>query len=297
MAVVALFFECLADLDNIGGYFNSQLKPRDKSPTPQFQRDDTQREESPLFMEQDKDVLNGASNPFIETCDDTTDTTAEARGSDLTVNDHTLLAPVSHALQNAAIRGREDDFPQVDEVAEEARVGGSNALGWIRGAETEPRSTVLAKGRNEQVTLPTPQAPTSVHSRTRRLVTRATRDYEALKADFTFLSWTHKSLRRKFAKRIIKYRRRELHVCQGNCFNDLEEADHSNWEKGREIDALNASVAELQSQVKVLRSVVAERDEDYKEKCEENIQLKARIQELEQHTKKGKTVRFAASTK
>jgi peptidoglycan hydrolase CwlO-like protein len=77
----------------------------------------------------------------------------------------------------------------------------------------------------------------------------------------------------------------------------LEEADHRNWEKGQEIDSLKASVAGLQSQVEVLSSVIAERDGDHKEKCNENIQLKARIQELEQQAKKGKSVRFAVGTK
>jgi hypothetical protein len=49
--------------------------------------------------------------------------------------------------------------------------------------------------------------------------------------------------------------------------------------------------------VEVLSSAVAKCDGDYKEKCDENIQLKARIQELEQQAKKGKSVRFAAGTK
>lgn len=102
----------------------------------------------------------------------------------------------------------------------------------------------------------------------------------------------NKSLRRKLANR----RRTELNICQGNCFNDLEEADHRNWEKGQEIDSLKTSVAVLQSQVEVLNGVVAKRDLDYKGKCEENIQLKARIQELEQQAKKRKSVRFATGT-
>jgi predicted nuclease with TOPRIM domain len=120
----------------------------------------------------------------------------------------------------------------------------------------------------------------------RGLVKRATRDYEALGAD-------NKSLRRKLANR----RRTELNICQGNCFNDLEEADHRNWEKGQEIDSLKASIAVLQSQVEVLNGVIAKHDENCKDRCEENIQLRARIQELEQQVKKRKTVSFAAGTK
>lgn len=40
--------------------------------------------------------------------------------------------------------------------------------------------------------------------------------------------------------------------------------------------------------------MATKRDADYKEKCEEDVQLKVRIQQLEQLAKKGKTVRFAA---
>lgn len=75
-------------------------------------------------------------------------------------------------------------------------------------------------------------------------------------------------------------------MCQGDCFHALEEADHRNWEKGQEINALTDSVAVLQSKVENLSIVAAEND-----------QLKARIQELEQQAKKGKTVSFAAGTK
>jgi hypothetical protein len=46
-----------------------------------------------------------------------------------------------------------------------------------------------------------------------------------------------------------------------------------------------------------LSSAVARRDGNYKEKCDENIRLKARIQELEQQARKGKSVRFAAGAK
>lgn len=97
---------------------------------------------------------------------------------------------------------------------------------------------------------------------------------------------TCKNLRRTFAKRVAKFRRHELNVCQGDCFHDREEADHRNWEKGQEIKSHKDSVAELQSKVNEL-SIVAE----------EVDQLKARNRELEQQVKKGKAVRFAAGTK
>lgn len=238
MVVVALFFECLADLDNIGGYFNYQLKPRDKAPSPESQRHDTQREESPLFMKQYEDVLDGASESFGEGGESTTNTKAEAHGSEMTADSHALFPPAGHSLQSAAIHRREYDVPQEDEFSEdEVRVLGGSVMGMDEGAETG------VVDQNNQVALPTTQAPMPVQSRTRRLVNRTTRDYEALTADFKLLSRTYKTLRRTFARRVVKYRRRELHVCQGNCFHELEEADHRNWEKGQEIDSLKISVS------------------------------------------------------
>lgn len=154
-----------------------------------------------------------------------------------------------------------------------------------RGEETGgERPSLGDMDKERQVALSTTQAPTPL--RARRLVNRVTRDYQALMADFELLCRAHESLQRQFANR----RRTELKICQGDCFNDLEEADHCTWEKGEEIDSLKASVAGLQSQVELLGSVVAERDG-------ENVQLKARIRELEQQAKKGKAVRFAAGTK
>ena len=281
MVVVTLFFECLADLDNIGGYFNYQLKPRDKAPSPEAQRHDTQREESPLFMKEYEDVLGGTSESFGEGGDSTINTEAEAHGSEMTADSHALFPPAGHSLQSTAIHRREYDVPQEDEVSEdEVRVLGGSAMGMDEGAETG------VVDQNKQVALPTIQAPMPVQSRNRRLVNRTTRDYEALTADFKLLSRTYKTLRRTFARRVVKCRRRELHVCQGNCFHELEEADHRNWEKGREIDSLKTSVAAMQSQIKELSI-----------KAEENIQLKSRVQELEQQAKKGKTVRFATGRK
>lgn len=46
-----------------------------------------------------------------------------------------------------------------------------------------------------------------------------------------------------------------------------------------------------------MNGVIAKHDENCKDRCEENIQLRARIQELEQQVKKRKTVSFAAGTK
>jgi len=266
MVIVAIICEALADLDNIGGYFNCQLKPKLKATNPEqslTQDDtvDTQHEESPLFLEQDEDLdalahdtLGGVSDVFGEgsNSDSLMYTTADdGETRDDMSHQRMGSTPSNSSFTNTQDLGKLPSFHEVDEEMPMA-----------------PSTT---------------QAPTPM--RARRLLSRATRDHEALMAD-------NKSLRRKLANR----RRTELNICQGNCFNDLEEADHRNWEKGQEIDSLKTSVAVLQSQVEVLNGVVAKRDLDYKGKCEENIQLKARIQELEQQAKKRKSVRFATGT-
>lgn len=263
MVIIAIICEALADLENIGGYFYRQLKPKLKvtNPKQSLTHDDPQREESPLFMEHDEDVdalahdaLGGPSDGFGEggNSDSLMDTTADdGAARDDMFHQHMGSAPSDSSFTDTQDLGKLQSFHEMDEEMPVA-----------------PSTT---------------QAPTPM--RARRLLSRATREHEALMAD-------NKSLRRKLANR----RRTELNICQGNCFNDLEEADHRNWQKGQEIDSLKISVAVLQSQLEVLNSVVAERDRDYKEKSEENIQLKARIQELEQQAKKRKTVRFVAGT-
>jgi hypothetical protein len=287
MVIISIICEVLADLDNVGGYFNCQLKPKEKASSPQHERtyDDTQREESPLFMEQDdndhavqQDALGGASDFFDD------------GGASNSIMD------LDQTAQDEMHHQRTENPSSYGSFLNTARIGGGGVLGMNEGAETGDRPSVQNKNQNRkiaQLTLSTGRSPVSVPQKSRRLISRATRDYEVLVANFKLLSRSHKSLQRKLAKR----RRTELNVCQGNCFNDLDEADHRNWEKGQEIDSLKLSVAGLQSQVEVLSSMVADRDGDYKEKCDENIQLKARIQELEQQTKKGRSVRFAAGTK
>ena len=296
MVIIALCCEALADFGNIGGFFNRQLytkrkqvetpeqsktrktrggkdtthldsdleqdavKPQQKAHQPERKRAriDIPGHESPLFMEQDEEF--------------------QAVG------------------QDALDGGRADDLFDKDFKS----ILDATADKSDEEAETGDLPEVHGAGQIGQAALPTIHAPTSVPWRIRGRAMHTfldQKDYKALKADFDFMERTCKSLRRTFAKRVAKFRRRELHVCQGDCFHALEEADHRNWEKGQEIDSLKASVAGLQSQVEVLSNVVAERDGDYKEKCEEIIELKARIQELEQQAKKGKTVSFAAGTK
>lgn len=277
MVIIAIICEALADFGNTGGYFNCQLEPKHKAPSPQYSHahDDTQREESPLFMELDEnphtleqDALGGASDVFggggnsgslmDTTADDEKaedDVSRQCTGSTPVGSSFTDSQEVGKLVKDARRNEETGHHPSVEEMNEEVRAAPSIA-----------------------------QAPSPMTSR--GLVKRATRDYEALRAD-------NKSLRRKLANR----RRTELNICQGNCFNDLEEADHRNWEKGQEIDSLKASIAVLQSQVEMLNGVIAKHDENCKDKCEENIQLRARIQELEQQVKKRKTVSFAAGTK
>ncbi|KAM0711017.1 hypothetical protein Q7P35_001756 [Cladosporium inversicolor] len=216
VVVVAHFFECLADLDNIGGYFNRQLKLKDKAPSPRIQHGDTS-----LFMEQDEDVLNGASHLLGEGDGSTTNNTAEVHGSEMTADGHPILAPSGHTLQSAAIHERKDDPPKEEE-----------------GEEGEESVRAVS-----QLALSTSQSLAPVPQKSRRLVSRATRDYEALRAKFELLSQSHENLRRTLTER----RRTEPNICQGNCFIDLEEADHLNWEKGQAIDALKISIARLQS--------------------------------------------------
>jgi hypothetical protein len=106
--------------------------------------------------------------------------------------------------------------------------------------------------------LPTTHAPTPVPSGPRRLRSRAMRPilgqtyYDELKTDFEVVADAYNILQPEEAK------------------------------KGREITSLKASVAELQSEVEVLSSVV-------EETSEENHQLRARVKELEQQL--GKTRR------
>jgi hypothetical protein len=278
MVIISIIYEALADLDNIGGYFNDQLKPKDKASNPhqEHTHDETQREESPLFMEQDddprpveQDALGGASGLFGD-------------------GDDSNSIMDAYQLQSVTVNGHEE-VPQEHEVSEEARIGGGDVLEMNESAETGDHPSVQDRDQNRQMahlTLSTSQPAAPIPQQSRKLVSRATRDYEVLMANYKALSRAHESLKHKLAKR----RRAELNVCQGDCFNDLEEADHRNWEKGQEIDALKSSVAGLQSQVEVLSSKAAERDG-------ENIQLKARIKELEKQAKKGKNVRFAAGTK
>ena len=277
MVIIAIICEALADFGNIGGYFNYQLKPKLKAPSPQHSRshDDTQRGESNLFMGLDddphtleKDALGGASDVFGE---------GGNSGSlmDTTADDETAEYDKFHQYTGGTpVDSSSTDSQEVGKLVKNAR----------RNEEIGDHLSVREMDEEIRVASSTAQAPAPM--RARRLVQRSTRDYEALMAD-------NKSLRRKLANR----RRIELNICQGNCFNDLEEADHRNWEKGQEIDSLRTSVAVLQSQVEVLNGMIAKHDENCKEKCEENIQLRARIQELEQQAKKGKTVSFAAGTK
>jgi hypothetical protein len=287
MVIISIICEALTDLDNVGGYFSNQLKPKDRAPSPQHKRthDNTQREESPLFMEQDdndwavqQDALGIASDFFGD------------GGASNSIMD------IDQAAQDKMLHQRTENASSDSSFTNTAHIAGGGVLGMNEGAETGYRPSVQNRDQNRQMaqlTLSTGRSPASVPQKSRRLTSRAERKYEVLMANFKLLSRSYKILQRKLAKR----RRAELNVCQGNCFNDLEEADHRNWEKGQEIDSLKASVAGLQSQVEVLSSVITERDGDYKEKCDENIQLKARIQELEQQAKKGKSVRFAVGTK
>jgi len=309
MVIAAISCEVLADLGNVGGYFNHQLYTKRKQvkspeqskrskvrggndsahldsdleqeaaeqealePERKRARIETPGDDSPLFMEQDEDPHaveydhDAAWDLFDQGYPSILDTT---------VDDQAAKDEMVH--QRTGSVSSDSSFKYTHELGkfvEDAR----------RGEETGGERPSLGDVDEEtQVALSTTQAPTP--QRARRLVNRATRDYQALKTDFELLSRAHESLQRQFAKR----RRTELNVCSGDCFNDLEEADHRNWEKGQEIDSLKASITGLQSQVKVLSSAVAERDG-------EKIQLKARIQELEQQAKKGKTVRFAAGTK
>jgi hypothetical protein len=287
MVIISIICEVLVDLDNVGGYFNYQLKPKEKASSPQHERThgESQREESPLFMELydndhavQQDALGGASDLFDD------------GGASNSIMD------IDQAAQDEMLHQRTENASSYGSFLNTARISGSGVLGINGRAETEDRPSVQNKNQNRkmaQLTLSTGRSPVSVPQKSRRLISRTTRDYEVLKANFKLLSRAHESLKRKLANR----RRTELNVCQGNCFNDLEEADHRNWEKGQEIDSLKASVAGLQLQVAVLSSAVARRDGNYKEKCDENIRLKARIQELEQQARKGKSVRFAAGTK
>jgi len=287
MVIISIICEALTDLDNIGGYFNYQLKPKEKASSPQHDRihNDTQREESPLFVEHDDDshamehdALGGASDVF-----------GHGGDSDSIMDD-------CQAAQGKVLYQRTESASSKSGFTNTARIGGGDMPGMSEGAGTGDRPIVQDRDQNKpmaQSTLSTSRSPAPDPQKSRRLVSRATRDYEVLKANFKLLSRAHESLKRKLSKR----RRIELNVCQGNCFNDLEEADHRNWKKGQEIDSLKVSVASLQSQVEVLTSAAAKRDGKYNEKREENVQLKARIQELEQQAKKGKAVRFAAGTK
>jgi hypothetical protein len=310
MVIIAISCEVLADLGNIGGYFNHQLytkhkqvKTPEKSKTrknrggndgshlgsdleqevePEHKRARTEGpgDDSPLFMEQDEDFHTVEHDHDVswELFDQGYPSILDTTVDDQTAQDGMVHQRADGVSSNSSLNNIREPGKFVKNAHRVEEIGGG-------------RPSLGDLDEERQVALSTTQASTPL--RARRLVSRTTRDYEALMKDFKLLSQTHESLQRQFAKR----RRVELNVCQGNCFNDLEEADHRNWEKGQEIDSLKASVAGLQSQVEVLNSVVAERDGDYKEKCGKNIQLKARIQELEQQAKKGKSVRFAAGTK
>ncbi|GAB7327294.1 hypothetical protein MBLNU13_g11177t1 [Cladosporium sp. NU13] len=271
MVIIAIICEALADIDNIGGYFNCQLNPKTTNPEQSLTHDDPRHEESPLFMEQDEDLDTRAHDALGGASDVSGEGGNSDSPMDTTADDEKARDDVYHQRTESA--SSDSGFSNTQELGMLVE----NARG---NEEAGDHPSVQETDEERQLALSATQAP--IPMRGRRLLSRAARDYEADK----------KRLRRKLANR----RRTELNICQGNCFNDLEEADHRNWEKGQEIDSLKASVAGLQSQVEVLNGVVTVRDREYKERCEENIQLKARIQELELQARKGKTVRFATGT-
>ena len=180
MVIIAIICEALADFGNTGGYFNCQLKPKLKAPSPQYSHahDDTQREESPLFMELDEDphtleqdALGGASDVFggCGNSGSLMDTTADdEKAEDDVSRQCTGSTPVGSSFT---------DSQEVGKLVKDAR----------RNEQTGHHPSVVEMNEEVRAAPSIAQAPTPMTSR--GLVKRATRDYEALGAD-------NKSLRR-----------------------------------------------------------------------------------------------------
>ena len=344
LVVIAIICEVLADLDNIGGYFNYQLEPkhriappeqsaqrqarggrngtrlntgvvqedektRPEAPKPQRKRtrSNAQREESPLFVEQDDIVQN--------VDDDTPKRPYDRFGAFSNIIEDGVAEDghaISDELFHKRTRSTSSDescinLHELGRLSKKARTGRGDLQEVVEGAGTASSQSVQDTNQDVHARLPATQALTPFHPRGRRLRSRSmssffqaepARDYEALNVDFDFMAKTCEKLGRTLEERVEKFRRRELNVCQGDCFEQLEEADHRNWEKSQENDSLKASVAELQSTIKErdqkvtkLEDLVAELQSAAEEREEENIQLKALIEDLEQQTNKGKSRR------
>lgn len=100
--------------------------------------------------------------------------------------------------------------------------------------------------------------------------------YAELIDDFHHLSKTYKALERhveKVEKRNADLTHLEFDVCQGGCDEELETANHRNWEHSNRIRALEAVVDERDSKIGELGNTV-------KQQSDEINRLEALVQEL-----------------